>query len=429
MASIRRSGHRAPVSTELSRRATSALPLVQATLGATVAWAIALRVAGHPDPFFAPVSAVVALNAPQGERGLQAIRLLSGVVLGIVIGEAAVTGLGSNFVAIALGSLIAMVIAHMLGGTRIVVIQAGSGAILTIAAAGGEPGFYRLIDATIGGGVALVFSQILFTPEPVALLRGAATDALRGIADGLGRTAAALESGNAEEAEMALGDLRAVRDQLGELARLRQVSGHIARSSVIWRSQMAPLVRERENADHLDLLGGTCVMLARTVAVPGLTEREKLADGVRELSSILASLAESPGDRRTRQAATDRALLVARPLATISAPAGSSTAVAASMLRQAATDIMVFSGADAAQAVAAVREVTRTLRVPAPPATPSAPFGLDRWTPRRLGKIAGKRRRRPGKRSTVKRLRRLARRSTGKFPNWPPDRPDGETEK
>jgi len=279
----------------LRRPAASAWPLVQATLGATLAWVIARRVAGHPDPFFAPMSAVVALNAPRGERGLQAVRLLSGVLLGIVVGEAAVALLGAAYAGVAFASFVAMIIAHAAGAARIVVIQAGGSAILTVAVAGGEAGLHRLTDALIGGGVAIFFSQVLFSPEPVALLRDAEADALRGIADALDLTARTLES-DERQAERPLRALRDVRDRLAELARLRDASGNVARRSMIWRSQMAPVVRERENAEHLDLLGDACVMLARTAFAADLPDRRRFAAAVHELADVLAALdRKAPG--------------------------------------------------------------------------------------------------------------------------------------
>src|SRR5690606_8990194 len=86
------------------------------------------------------------------------------------------------------------------------------------------------------------------------LLRRAQVDALRGTAGGLDLTARALETEDAEEADRALAALRGVRDRLSELARLREASGNVAGRSAIWRSQRTPLVRERENANELDLL-------------------------------------------------------------------------------------------------------------------------------------------------------------------------------
>ncbi len=367
-------------SSALGRPAASAWPLLQATLGATLAWGVALHVAGHPDPFFAPVAAVVALNAPRGERGLQAVRLLAGVAVGIVVGEAAVLMLdaavgGAAYGGVALASFAAMAIAHAAGGARITVIQAGVGAILTVVAADGQAGVHRLIDAGIGGGVALLFSQVLFTPEPLALLRRAQADALDGIAGGLSLTARALETGDAAEAGRALAALRAVRDRLGELACLRRASCNVARHSARWRSQAAPLVRERENADQLDLLGGACVMLARAAFAAAPPEHRALAEGVRELSDALGALAHDPGDRDARQAAADRAFRLAR--------AAAGPTLAATLLRVAATDAMVYAGVDASEALAAVRGEAEDVVVPSLAPTPRAPFGLERRDARR----------------------------------------------
>ena len=62
----------------LRRLAANAWPLLQSTTAATLAWALAKSLGDHPDPFFAPMSAVVALNASRGERGANALRLLAG---------------------------------------------------------------------------------------------------------------------------------------------------------------------------------------------------------------------------------------------------------------------------------------------------------------------------------------------------------------
>src|SRR4051812_10576181 len=72
----------------LGRTAADAWPLLQGTAAATAAWVIAKYVLDHEQPFFAPIAALVALNTSVGERGLNAVRLLQGVILGIVIGEA-----------------------------------------------------------------------------------------------------------------------------------------------------------------------------------------------------------------------------------------------------------------------------------------------------------------------------------------------------
>ena len=158
---------------------------MQGTAAATVAWAIALRLPGEHDPFFAPVAAFIALNAPLGERGLNALRVVQGVFVGIAAGEVTLLLLGAGVVDLALATLAAVLVARSLGESRIVVAQAAVGAFLTVALADGEAGLYRAADALVGTGVALVFSQLLFSPEPLALLRRAESAALAELADAL----------------------------------------------------------------------------------------------------------------------------------------------------------------------------------------------------------------------------------------------------
>jgi hypothetical protein len=368
----------------LGRWAASAWLLLQGTAAATAAWTIAELLGSHGQPFFAPLAAVIALNAPLGERGLNAMRLLLGVIVGIVVGELAVATLGGGYGTLALAVFTATSVARALGGARIVIAQVAAGAILTVASANGEVGVNRLIDAVIGGGVALVFSQFLFSPEPVALLRRAEAAALADMVDGLKLTARALERDDDELAERAVTNLRDLRDRLSEVARLRRASTRVARHSLVWQSQLTPVVRETENAAHLDLLGGSCLMLARTAMATSPSERRTLVPSVRELADVLADLAGQLGDRPARQHAADRALDIARRLAGSGAPSTSiSMLTAIAILLMVATDVMVFAGVDPAQARAAVREGTRGLRVPAPPPTPHMPFKLKRWRRRR----------------------------------------------
>jgi uncharacterized membrane protein YgaE (UPF0421/DUF939 family) len=353
--------------------------VVQGTAAATAAWVIANYLIDHHEPFFAPIAAVIALNAPLGERGLNALRLLAGVVVGIVAGEAATLALGGGYGTLAVATFTAMTAARAVGGARITMAQAASGAILTVAVANGEAGTERLEDALIGAGVALVFSQFLFSPEPVALLRRAEAAALADMAGGLELTALSLERSDAELAERALIRMRGLRDRLADLGRTRQASERVARRSAVWRSQRVPVVRERENAGHLDLLGGSCLLLARTASAADASQRDRLAETVRELADALDELAKEPGDRATRQRAADRALTVARGLGDASPGDGLLSAAATFSVRMVAADIMVFAGVDEAEVEAAVREGSQELDVPDPPSAPRLPFKSRRW--------------------------------------------------
>jgi uncharacterized membrane protein YgaE (UPF0421/DUF939 family) len=339
---LRTAGSRA-----LQRAVADVWPLLQGTAAATVAWLIAYYAAGHKQPFFAPIAAFVGLNTTLGQRGLNALRLLQGVVVGIAVGELALLTIGGGTGPLALSILVATAAARAVGGARIAVAQAAVGAILVVALSDAQAGADRMSDALIGAGVALVFSQLLFSPEPLALLRRAEATALYGMAEGLTLLARALEGDDDELAARALAELRDLPHALAELSVMRGASSHVAERSV-WRSRRSLVVRENENADHLDLLGGSCVLLARFA--PSLTEDERHTFGpsVRELADVLRTLAAGLGDRATRQRSADRAFAVADAVADERAAPDSGPALAMVALRMVATDIMVFAGVDLA---------------------------------------------------------------------------------
>jgi uncharacterized membrane protein YgaE (UPF0421/DUF939 family) len=351
-----------------------AWPLLQGTAAATVAWAIAKQLGGDHDPFFAPIAAFIGLNAPLGERGLNVLRLVLGVIVGIVVGELTLVSIGGGYVGLALATFVATLVARALGGTRIVIAQAAVGAILTIAVADDEPGVYRVLDAFIGAGVALVFSQVLFSPEPVALMRRAEAQALAVLAEALELAAGSLETEDPERADQAVSKLRDRPDQLVELSRVRRVSGRAARRSAVWRGQRTPVVRESENAGHLDLLWGSCLLLARAVQATSGSDRRPPASDVHDLARVVGDLAHATGDRVVRQRAADRALEVATRSA-----AGDAAALVA--VRAVAADVMAFAGVDPADAADAIREGTGQFDIPTPPSAPRIPARLHRSRP------------------------------------------------
>ena len=346
-------------------------PLLQATAAATAAWALASHVVHHHEPFFAPIAALVSLNTSFGERGLNALRLVMGVVLGIGVGELTLLMLGGGYGSLALATFVALTIARVLGSARILLAQAGVGAILTIAVANGQVGYQRLTDVLIGAGVALVFSQLLFSPQPLRLLRRVESDALAAMAAALWTAAQALD-GEASLAERSVGSQRELRDHLSELARMRRTSGRVARHSLVWRGQITPLVHENEDAGYLDLLGGSCLLLTRTSLEANDEDQRLLAPYVRDFSVTLANLAKNPGDHVTRQRAVDRSLQALHRMRAAHGTPSPELATALTAGRIAVADLMRFVGVIAEEALAATRQEERQQQNPEVPAPPSA---------------------------------------------------------
>lgn len=360
--------------------------LLQQALAATVAWVLATHVIDHRRPFFAPMAAVVALNAPLGQRGGNALRLLEGVIIGILAGELGLGALGATSGALFLATLVSMVTSRALGGTPLTLAQAATAAILTVSTGNAHVGPERLIDALIGGGVALVFSQVLFTPEPVRLLRRAEAGALTDIANAFDLTAKAIEENDQELAGRAIASLRNLRDRLAELGRTRDASKRVSRTSAVWRSRLEPVVQESEYAGQLDLLGASALMVVRSATAAQGDERGVLAPAVRQLAAEVHRLAQNPGDRPVRQRAVNGVLEAARRLRSHdevhdAVPDSSLTAPVIAM-RSAAVDIMVFAGVDADQAAQAIHRDGADPHVPKPTpgARPAFKRALQSWT-------------------------------------------------
>jgi uncharacterized membrane protein YgaE (UPF0421/DUF939 family) len=363
-----------------SRVRTNGWRLVEQAVAATLAWVIASQVVDHRQPFFAPIAAIVALNAPLGERGGNALRLLQGVIIGIVAGELALDTIHTTFLALLLAALAGMVTARALGGTMLTVSQAAGSAILTVTIGDAQVGPDRLIDALIGGGVALMFSQILFTPEPVRLLRYAESRALAEIADAFDLTARAIEDNDQRLADEAIDNLRDLRDRLAELERTRHASHRVARHSAAWRGQRDPLVQEAESADQLDLLGASALVLVRNATIVEGDMRDVLAAALRELAGQVRALAQDPGGQAVRQRVASDILKAARRLRSDDrvddALAFSAVAATMAALRSTAVDILAFMGADADQAAQAIRRGDRDIDLRPAAHAPRIPFKL-----------------------------------------------------
>ncbi|WP_405467577.1 FUSC family protein [Streptomyces canus] len=332
-------------------------PLVQATAAATVAWVIAVRIGGHDAPFFAPIAAVVALNFGRGERGRNAVRLVFGVCIGIVFGELTVVVLGGGWDGLALATFVALFIAQALGANRLMRVQAAAGAILTIAAADGGAGVNRLIDALIGAGVALVFTQVLFPPEPLALVRRAERAALATMAEGLRLAADAIERGTHDEELHArlIGCMSGVREHLAEVGRAGPAGTRVAGHSLIWWYRRPAAKRTTEEAAQVQLLGASCLMLMRTAVSADRPGQGGLAQAVGELAGAISDLSTDLGSHRIRQCALDRAVAVARRAGEAPAPQMEREAVEAG-LRFLCLDIMVFAGAAPRKATAVLQQ-------------------------------------------------------------------------
>jgi uncharacterized membrane protein YgaE (UPF0421/DUF939 family) len=323
-------------------------PILQTTVAAGAAWAIASTI--HPRPFFAPVSAVVSLGVARGRRTVRAIELTVGVAVGIAVADLIVRVLGGGTLVLMLVVALSMGAALLVGAGTILVNQAAVSAILVVATLqpGASPSPSRLVDALIGGAVALLVGQVLFPREPLKSMAKAAQPVVEDLRVALRLTAEALREGDEQRARRALEIARATDDDLAGF--FDAVA--LARETFVLRG---PTRRTRERlpvyaeaAQQMDYAVRNTRVLARRALSAirrGRKAPPELADAVDLLADAVGALGmqlQEPGS----EAVTRRLALEAAVKATsvLDRDPGLSMNVIIGQIRSTAIDLLRGSG-------------------------------------------------------------------------------------
>jgi uncharacterized membrane protein YgaE (UPF0421/DUF939 family) len=278
-------------------------PILQTAGAAVAAWYLAKLLVSEEQPVFAPIAAVVSLGATYGQRPERAIELIGGVVLGIGVADLLVGAIGSGPMQLGLLVLLAMGAAVLLGGGPLLVTEAAVSATLLVllepTSSGLAPG--RLVEALVGGGVALAVSALAFPPNPVILV-GRSAQAIFG---GLGRTledvAAALADGDLDRSETALRAAREIDHDLRALDETLVIGGETARFSPGRRSSRGELDRYARAARHIDYAVRNTRVLARHAARfvrAGRSAPPALLEAIHDLGLAVWELAAELDDPR-----------------------------------------------------------------------------------------------------------------------------------
>jgi Fusaric acid resistance protein-like len=187
----------------------------QAAIAAGLAWELARQIPGHPQPFFAPIAAVIALGAERGRRGRQAVELLTGVAIGIVLGSSVVALFGAGGWQIMLAVALAFLLGTGADARPLTLNESAVSAVLIVGLhrTGSHFAYNRLIDALIGGGLAIVSAQILFPVDPLEIVRSESRRLRDELAATLEQVATALADHDRARAEAALAQIDAIDER------------------------------------------------------------------------------------------------------------------------------------------------------------------------------------------------------------------------
>jgi uncharacterized membrane protein YgaE (UPF0421/DUF939 family) len=277
-------------------------PIVLCAFGAAAAWFIAHRLLGHRQPFFAPISAAIALSTSRIQRSARIAQMVAGVLLGIGVGELLVALIGSSTVSISVIVLATMSAAlisgiGVFGEGMMFANQAAASAILVATVHRIGTGSERAIDVLVGGAVALVLGVGLFPAEPRQLLREAEQSVLAAVAETLDDLAVAAAEHTVDD-EWLLHESTRLNQQVTALARARATARLNVRIAPRRRRLRQAVERETERLARIELLVHSTLGLARSFAsadpTPETLESTRtLAGAVR---SVAATGARQPAD-------------------------------------------------------------------------------------------------------------------------------------
>jgi hypothetical protein len=294
-------------------------------------------------------------------------------VLGIGLADLLVGAIGSGPMQLGLLVLLAMGAAVLLGGGPLLVTEAAVSASLLVLLEPTTPGLAptRLIEAVVGGGVALAVSALAFPPNPVLLVGRSAQAIFGGLGRALEDVAAALAAGDRERAEEALRAARAIDHDLGALDEALVIGGETARFSPGRRSSRGELDRYARAARHVDFAVRNARVLARHAAGfvrGGRQAPAGLPEAIHELGQAVWALATELDDPRRDdgvRAPASRAATLATGAFAANPELG--LAAIAAQVRSTAIDLVRAAEAATATADGFVQTPTEELLVERPP--------------------------------------------------------------
>jgi hypothetical protein len=334
--------------------------IVQVALASALAWQGAVWLLDDPRPFFAPIAAVIALNATGRRQVRQTVELIVGVAVGIGIADLLARVIGTGALQIGVVVAVALIAATAIDGGPLLFGQAASSGILVVALAtpgGASLAPTRLFDALLGGGCALLISIVVLPHDADGEVSRAARSILEGIAGVVDTIAEAVRARDIEAARRCMVSARALDQRLIRFRETTAAGGEIVMLAPLRRYARDAVTRFARAEVHVTALTADTRVLARLVlqllridaplrtALPAAIS--DLAEAVRALAAELES--DEPERGEESIAAATRAVRIAR-----SDDPGSSGDLIARELRSFAVHVLYARGLDERAAGAAL---------------------------------------------------------------------------
>lgn len=331
--------------------------IAQCAVAAGVAWWLAQQLLGHPEPYFAPVAAVVSLGTTYGQRLRRVAEMTVGVALGVFLGDLYTHLLGRGAWQITVMVAVAITLAVLLDASPLLINQAAvqSLVVVTVLPNTGVA-FLRWEDALMGGVVALVAATVV-PRAPLRRPREQAAVVVAKLGGVLQEAAASARSGNVERAVEGLRVARSTEAMVEELRAAASEGLSVVASAPFRRKAGAQVRLMVELTEPLDFAMRNARVLARRVAVAAMRHETMPITYIALIEQLADICAEIARELRTGQMAS-----AARPLLLALAERSSgvdrtdelSAQVVLAQVRSIVADLLCLTGMDPVEATEAI---------------------------------------------------------------------------
>lgn len=250
-------------------------------------------------PAFASIGAVICLSAARGRRRQQALQLVGGVVVGITVADLIIQVIGTGPPQIGVLVILAMAAAVLLGGGELLVSEAAVSAILLVVihpAAGSGYSPNRILEAIMGGGVALLVASFFFPPDPRLLVDRAVQAVLGELGHTLQRISQGLERDDSAVAQRAVDggeNMEGLIDAAEEALMAARETARFAPPRRAARDQLEPYARSIAQIDFAARNTRVLARHAQRFLRHPTAPPEGLAEAVAALAEAVWALAAS----------------------------------------------------------------------------------------------------------------------------------------
>jgi uncharacterized membrane protein YgaE (UPF0421/DUF939 family) len=318
--------------------------VLKTALAAGLAWQLGQLLLGIPNPYLAPLAAVLVMQITIAESVTAAGQRLFGVIVGVIIALAFSSRLGVSAGSIALLVLVALAVGTRLRlGPQGVSQVAVSALLVMVVAVEPRVGFAldRVAETIVGAIVGLAVNALLAPPSHLPAVRTATRALADELAAVLDQLAAAVASGLAAATAAALERARAAAPLVAAADAARERAETSQRFNLFGRRERATLDRYVARIRSLDRAAIQVRGIARTLSdASGTAPAAPAWLAPTALGSALAAAIHATSDvvRRSSDALSTSAL----PQSTADLE---SAAAAADRMRRAVVDVAASSHA------------------------------------------------------------------------------------